>query len=48
MRQLKESRRMLKLCRMNSSVRKIFEVVELMDMFDILDNEEDALREFGS
>lgn len=46
MRVLKESQRKLKLCNMNSAVQKIFEVVELMDMFDIYDNEEEAIRSF--
>lgn len=46
MRVLKESKRKLKLCNMNSAVQKIFEVVELMDMFDIYDNEEEALASF--
>jgi anti-anti-sigma factor len=46
MRILKETKRKLKLCNMNNAVKKIFEVVELMDMFDIYDNEEDALQSF--
>ncbi len=46
MRILKESKRKLKLCEMNNAVKKIFEVVELMDMFDIYDTEEDALEAF--
>jgi anti-sigma B factor antagonist len=46
MRVLKESKRKLLLCSMNSSVKKIFEVVELMDMFDIYANEEEALKAF--
>lgn len=46
MRILKESNRKLKLCNMNSAVMKIFEVVELMDMFDIYSNEEAALKAF--
>lgn len=46
MRILKESRRKLALCNMNTAVKKIFEVVELMDMFDIHETEEDALKSF--
>ncbi len=46
MRVLKESKRKLKLCNMNSAVQKIFEVVELMDMFDIYETEEEALESF--
>ncbi|MBN1534002.1 MAG: STAS domain-containing protein [Spirochaetes bacterium] len=46
MRILKESKRKLKLCNMNSAVKKIFEVVELMDMFDLYESEEDALKSF--
>ncbi len=43
MRTLKTNGRSLKLCNLNSAVRKIFEVVELMDMFDIYETEEAAL-----
>jgi anti-anti-sigma factor len=46
MRILKDNKRMLKLCNINSAVKKIFEVVELMEMFDIYNNEEDALAAF--
>lgn len=46
MRILKEQKRMLKLCNMNNAVKKIFEVVELMDMFDIYENEDDAIKSF--
>ncbi len=48
MRILKESHKLLKLSNMNSSVKKIFEVVELMDMFDIYKTEEEALESFKS
>lgn len=48
MRILKESKRKLKLCNIKSAVKKIFEVVELIDMFDIYDNEEAALQAFKS
>jgi anti-sigma B factor antagonist len=43
MRSLKESNRNLKLCNLSLAVRKVFEVVELMDMFDIYETEEEAL-----
>jgi anti-anti-sigma factor len=46
MRVLKESGRKLKLCSLNSAVKKIFEVVELMDMFDIEEDEQSALASF--
>ncbi len=46
MRILKETNRKLKLCNMNNAVKKIFEVVELMDMFDIYDEETSALNAF--
>lgn len=46
MRILKESKRKLYLSNMNSAVKKIFEVVELMDMFDIYETEEEALKSF--
>ncbi|MBV6493487.1 MAG: hypothetical protein LDLANPLL_01510 [Turneriella sp.] len=44
MRHLKTKNRKLKLCSLNLAVKKIFEVVELMDMFDIYDTEEAALK----
>ena len=43
MRVLKESKRKLVLCNMNEAVKKIFEVVELTDMFDIFDTEGEAI-----
>lgn len=43
MRILKESKRKLVLCNMNNAVKKIFEVVELTDMFDIFNSENEAL-----
>lgn len=43
MRLLRDNQKQLKLCNINSAVKKIFEVVELMDMFDIYDSEETAL-----
>jgi len=39
MRILKDNNKKLKLCNINSAVKKIFEVVELMDMFDVYENE---------
>ncbi|HOM87422.1 MAG TPA: STAS domain-containing protein [Spirochaetota bacterium] len=46
MRILKESNRKLKICSMNNAVKKIFEVVELMDMFEIYETEEEAIASF--
>lgn len=46
MRILKDKDRHLKLCSMNNAVKKIFEVVELMDMFEIYDDEGAALESF--
>lgn len=46
MRVLKETKRKLKLCEMNNAVKKIFEVVELMDMFDIFESEDEAVKSF--
>ena len=43
MRSLKESNRGLRLCNLSVAAKKVFEVVELMDMFDIYDSEEEAL-----
>ncbi|MBX7059450.1 MAG: anti-sigma factor antagonist [Leptospirales bacterium] len=43
MRTLKDGGRNLKLCNLSIAVRKVFEVVELMDMFDIFETEEEAL-----
>jgi anti-sigma B factor antagonist len=44
MRHLKSRGRKMKLCNMNVAVKKIFEVVELMDMFEIYPTEEEALK----
>jgi anti-anti-sigma factor len=46
MRILKETKRKLKLCSLNNAVVKIFQVVELMDMFDIYDTEKEAMDSF--
>lgn len=43
MRLLKANERSLRLCHLNSAVKKIFEVVELMDMFEIYETEAEAL-----
>lgn len=47
MRILKDNRKKLKLCNINSAVKKIFEVVELMEMFDIYESEESAIEAFA-
>jgi anti-sigma B factor antagonist len=44
MRILKEKKYKLLLCEMDINAKKIFEIVELMDMFDIYDTEEEALN----
>ncbi|MDH5717395.1 MAG: STAS domain-containing protein [Spirochaetia bacterium] len=44
MRILKEKDRSLRLCALNSAVRKVFEVVELIDMFEVYDTEEEAVQ----
>ena len=44
MRTLKEQNRNFRLCNLSQAVIKIFEVVELMDMFSIYKHEEDALK----
>jgi len=46
MRILKGSGRKLRLCNLSDSVKKIFEVVELLDMFGVFDSEEEALKSF--
>lgn len=43
MRILKEKNRMLKLSNLSLAVKRVFEVVELMDMFDIYNDEQEAL-----
>ncbi|MCP4133514.1 MAG: STAS domain-containing protein [bacterium] len=48
MRILNESRRELKLCKMNETVREIFKVIDTIDMFDIYPTEEEALKTFPS
>lgn len=47
MRILKNLNRKLKICNMNNAVKKIFEVVELMDMFEIYETEKEALQSFS-
>ena len=43
MRKLKEQNRPFRLCNLTPSVIKIFEVVELLDMFDIYGDEAEAI-----
>jgi anti-sigma B factor antagonist len=47
MRILKENSKKLKLCNLNEPVKKIFEVVELLDMFDVYNTEEEAVNSFS-
>lgn len=44
MRNLKKEEKELRLCNLTPSVRKVFEVVELIDMFSVYPTEADALR----
>ncbi len=44
MRVLKSKDKTLKLCHLNPAVKKVFEVVELMDMFDIYNTEAEAVE----
>jgi len=44
MRMLRENQRSFKLTNLSVAVKKVFEVVELMDMFEIYDTEEEALE----
>lgn len=46
MRKLREKNGKLKLCNMNDAVKKIFRVVELIDMFEIFDDEQKAVASF--
>jgi anti-sigma B factor antagonist len=46
MRILKENNKKLKLCNLSDSVKKIFEVVELLDMFEVFESEEAAIKSF--
>lgn len=46
MRKLKSIDGALKLANMSDSVKKIFKVVELIDLFEIYDSVEDALKMF--
>ncbi|MDD5067236.1 MAG: STAS domain-containing protein [bacterium] len=45
-RKLKEINGQLKLIKLNETAKKIFKIVELIDMFDIYETEEDAIRSF--
>jgi anti-sigma B factor antagonist len=47
MRVLKEKSKKLTLCNLNEPVRKIFEIVELLDMFEVYNNEEEAIGSFN-
>jgi len=42
MKMLKEDNRSLAICNINNAVKKIFEVVQLTDMFNIFNSEDDA------
>ncbi|MDH5656348.1 MAG: STAS domain-containing protein [Spirochaetia bacterium] len=44
LRKLKEQNRKFRLCNLTPAVVKIFEVVELLDMFDIYGDEKEALN----
>lgn len=44
MRLLNGKNKKLKLCNLSNSVKKIFEVVELLDMFEVYDSEEEAIK----
>jgi anti-anti-sigma factor len=46
-RKLKEGNGQLKLIKLNETAKKIFKIVELIDMFDIYETEEDAIRSFS-
>ncbi|MFH0974171.1 MAG: STAS domain-containing protein [Spirochaetota bacterium] len=46
MRILKETGRKLKLCSLSEPVKKIFEIVELLDMFEVYNTEDEAIRAF--
>ncbi|MBU1077551.1 MAG: STAS domain-containing protein [Spirochaetes bacterium] len=45
-RTLKEVNGQLKLIKLNETARKIFKIVELIDMFDIYESEEEAINSF--
>lgn len=44
---LKERKCRLVICGMNDAVKKIFSIVELMDLFEIHENEDKALASFA-
>lgn len=46
MRILKENDKKMKLCNLSDSVKKIFEVVELLDMFDVYESQDEAIKSF--
>lgn len=45
-RKLKEVGGQLKLIKLNETAKKIFKIVELIDMFDIYESEEEAIKSF--
>lgn len=46
-RKLQEKGGQLKLMKLNETTKKIFKIVELLDMFDVYENEEEALKSFA-
>ena len=44
---LEKANRKLKLCNMNSSIKMIFRVIKLIDMFEIFESEVEALASFN-
>ena len=46
MRLLKDKNKKMKLCNLSESVKKIFEIVDLLDMFEVKNNEEEALKSY--
>ncbi|MDY6935902.1 MAG: STAS domain-containing protein [Spirochaetota bacterium] len=46
MRKLQANMRKMKICNMNNDVKKIFDIVELIDIFEIFDTETEALESF--
>ena len=46
-RELEKHGRKLKLCNITPPVKKVFDVVELLDLFDVYDKEEEAIASLG-
>lgn len=46
-RKLREVGGQLKLIKLNETAKKIFKIVELIDMFDIYESEDDAVKSFA-